>query len=159
MQRLLSKLLLVEGIAAVAAFSLTCILMLADVFAREFLAHSITGALKLAVFSAIVAAILGLTIAVGNNAHFRVGFADNILPFAWVGRVGDLISALLFLGLCWYSIEFVSESKQFNEKAEVIYIPLWPIQAIFIYGFGSAALRHLVFAMQPELKPSSANQG
>lgn len=153
MRRFLSALLKLEGLVAVAAYTVTCGLLLADVFARELLSQAIWGAQKMAVFGAIVAGILGLTIAVGNNAHLRANFADRILPFKWVDRLGDLISAALFAGLCWYAVEFVSESIQFKDKAEVINIPLWPVQLVFPYAFGTAALRHLIFFLMPGLRP------
>lgn len=159
MRRFLNRLLKVEGAIAVSAYAVTCGLLLADVFSREFASQSIWGAQKLAVFGAIIAGILGLTIAVGNNAHLRANFADRILPWRWVDRVGDLVSALLFAGLCWYAIEFVSESLTFRDRAEVINIPLWPIQLVFPYAFGTAALRHLLFFLMPELKPVPAGEG
>lgn len=141
MKCFLNTLRRIEGLIAVAAYAVTCGLLLADVFAREFLSQAIWGAQKMAVFGAIVAGILGLTIAVGNNAHLRANFADRILPFDWVDRIGNLVSAALFAGLCWYSVEFVGESLEFNDKAEVIGIPLWPIQLVFPYAFATAALR------------------
>ena len=112
----------------------------------------------MAVFGAIVAGILGLTIAVGNIAHLRANFADHLLPFKWVDRLGDLISAVLFTGLCWYAVEFVSESIQFKDKAEVINIPLWPVQLVFPYAFGTAALRHLIFFLMPGLRPEQKGE-
>lgn len=159
MKGFLRALLRVEGAVAVAAYAVTSGLLLADVFARELVSQSVWGAQKIAVFSAIVAGILGLTIAVGNRAHLRATFADGLLPWRWVDRLGDLVSALIFGGLCWYSIEFVSESIAYKDKAEVLYIPLWPIQLVFPYAFGTAALRHLVFCIDPDTKPEPVAEG
>ena len=158
MRRFLSMLLRAEGFVAVAAYAVTCGLLLAAVFSRELFSQSIWGAQKLAVFGAIVAGILGLTIAVGNNAHLRANFADRLLPYPWADRLGDLISALLFAGLCWYSILFVGESIEFHDRAEVINIPLWPVQLVFPYAFGTAALRHLIYFLSPGLKPHAAGE-
>lgn len=159
MKTILKSLLRLEGLIAVIAYAVTCGLLLADVFAREFLSQSIWGAQKIAVFGAIVAGILGLTIAVGNNAHLRANFADKILPWLWVDRVGDLVSGLLFMGLCYYAIIFVGESIEFEDKAEVIGIPLWPIQLVFPYAFGTAGFRHLTFFLIPGVKPEHAGEG
>lgn len=159
MKRFLSALLRFEGMVAVAAYVVTCGLLLADVFSREIMSQSIWGAQKIAVFGAIVAGILGLTIAVGNNAHLRANFADQVLPFAWVDRVGDLVSCALFAALCWYAIGFVGESIEFKDKAEVINISLWPIQLVFPYAFATASLRHLIFFVNPGLKPEAAGEG
>lgn len=158
MKRFLATLLRIEGMVAVIAYTVTCGLLLADVFAREFLSQALWGAQKMAVFGAIIAGILGLTIAVGNNTHLRATFADGLLPFRWMDRVGDLISAGLFAALCWYSIIFVGESIEFNDKAAVINIPLWPIQMIFPYAFGTASFRHLIFFLLPGVKPEAAGE-
>jgi len=158
MKTLLSTLLRFEGLVAVAAYAVTCGLLLADVFARQLMSQSIWGAQKMAVFGAIVAGILGLTIAVGKNAHLRANFADKVLPWKWVDRVGDLVSGLLFAGLCWYAIVFVGESMEFRDRAEVIGIPLWPIQLVFPYAFGTAAFRHFIFFLMPGTKPEHAGE-
>lgn len=158
MKNFLNSLLRFEGMVAVTAYTVTCALLLADVFSREFLSQSIWGAQKIAVFGAIVAGILGLTIAVGNNAHLRANFADKVLPFDWVDRASDLVSAILFAALCWYAIKFVGASIEFKDKAEVIRIPLWPIQLVFPYAFGTAALRHLIFFLIPGTKPKYAGE-
>lgn len=159
MQRFLAILSYTEGFIAVAAYAVTCVLLLADVFSRELLSHSIWGAQKNAVFGAIIAGILGLTIAVGNNAHLRAGFTDRFLPYRWTDRLGDLISAILFAALCYYAIEFVSESIRFGDRAEVIGLPLWPVQIVFPYAFATASLRHFLFFLSPHLKPTSTGEG
>lgn len=144
---------------AISAYAVTCGLLLADVFSREIWSQSIWGAQNIAVFGAIVAGILGLTIAVGNNAHLRPEFTDRLLPYAWVDRAADLVSALIFAALCFYAVQFVMESIDFDDRAEVIYIPLWPIQMVFPYAFATAALRHIYFFFDPSLKPLSAGEG
>lgn len=153
MRTFLKRLLQVEAGVAVAAYTLTAGLLVADVISRELFSQAIWGAQKMAVFGAIVAGILGLTIAVADNAHLRATFADRVLPFPWVDRLGDLISAALFAALGYYALIFVSESITFADRAAVIQVPLWPFQAIFPYAFFASALRHLAFAWDPTLKP------
>ena len=152
LKRVLGALLRVEAAVAVAAYTVTASLLVGDVISREVFSESIWGAQKIAVFGAIVAGILGLTIAVAENAHLRASFADGVLPFAWVPRVGDLISAALFLTMGGYAVVFVSESILFNDNAAVIGWPLWPFQAVFAYAFFASALRHIAFALEPSLK-------
>jgi len=48
---------------------------------------------------------------------------------------------------------FVLQSREFGDLAELIRIPLWPIQIVFPYMFFSSAFKHLIFAWQPEWKP------
>ncbi len=158
MTRLLALLARVEGFVAVTAYAVTCGLLLADVFSREVYAQSIWGAQKFAVFGTIIAGILGMSIAVGNNAHLRATFADRVLPWPWIERLGDLISAAIFATLAWYAADFVAEAIKFSDRAEVVNIPLWYFEVVFPYAFGSAGLRHLVFALQPAAKPSAAGE-
>ena len=153
MVKLLQKLLHVEGFVAVTAYAVTAALLLADVVGRELFNYPIWGAQKIAVFGSIFAGIFGLSIAVANNRHLRANVADRLLPFKWVDRFGDLVSALIFAMLGWYAVEFVNESITFRDRVEVLNIPLWPFQLVFPYAFLASALRHFVFFMQPECKP------
>ena len=50
----------------------------------------------------------------------------------------------------------VVETYEFKIVAEVIRVPLWMIQIVFPYAFFSAALRHVIFAISPDLKPQPA---
>lgn len=155
MRRFLTLLLGIESAIAVTAYTVTAGLLVADVISREIFSQAIWGAQKLAVFGAIVAGILGLTIAVADNTHLRASFADRMLPFRWTGRAGDLVSAALFAAMGWYAVMFVGETIHFDDRAEVIDIPLWWVQIVFPYAFFAAALRHLAFAADPALKPNA----
>ena len=53
-------------------------------------------------------------------------------------------------------IQYLGTSIDSNDLAEVLYIPLWPIQLVLPYAFFSSALRHATFAVWPDLKPSRA---
>lgn len=158
MQRFLSLLLRTEAAMAVTAYSVTVGLLVADVISREVFSQAIWGAQKLAVFGAIIAGILGLTIAVAENAHLQASFASKMLPFRWAGRLGDLVSACLFAIMGYYAMIFVGETIHFDDRAEVINIPLWWVQIVFPYSFFAAALRHLAFAFYPALKPDSSTE-
>lgn len=137
---------------AVIAYAVTTSLLLADVIAREFFSQSLWGAQQTAVLCGILAAMVGLTLATGRGAHFRPEFADGILRFKMVDRLGDFISAALLFAFAYFAIEFVSESKSFNDRVPVINILLWPVQIIVPYALSSSAIKHLVFALKPEVK-------
>ena len=149
------NLLRLEAFVAVCAYVLTAGLLLSEVIARELFTESIWGSQKIAVFAAIIAGSLGLAIATSENAHLRPSFADGLLPYGWVDRLGDVLSALLFAGFGYFAIVFVQESIEYKDVAEVIRIPLWPIQIVLPYAFFSSALRHLIFAVEPDLKPEA----
>ena len=152
--RLYFQLLLwLESAIAVLAYLTTAGLLLGVILSREVFTTSIDGAQKVAVLAAILAGSLGMAIATGENAHLRPTFADGLLPGPVVDRVGDVLSALIYLGLGAFAIRFVAESIEFGDRAELIRVPLWPFQLVFPYMFFSSALKHLVFAWKPEWKP------
>jgi TRAP-type C4-dicarboxylate transport system permease small subunit len=152
--RLYVQLLLwLESAIAVIAYLTTATLLSAQILAREVFTTSIDGGGKVAVLCAIVAGSLGMVIATGENAHLRPTFADGIFPAKIVERIGDVLSAALHIFLAYFAIEFVAESRSFNDLAELIRIPLWPVQLVFPYMFLSSAFKHLIFAWKPEWKP------
>jgi len=155
MQRLLGNILVIEGAVAVIAYVMTASLLLLDIIGREIFNSPVWGAQKLAVFGAIIAGILGLSMAVANNTHLRANFADKLLPFGWADRLGDFVSACIYGLLAWYAFEFVDESITYKDKAEVIHIPLWPFQLVFPYAFLMSSIRHLYFCARPHHKPNT----
>lgn len=153
---ILDRLHRVEAILASAAYVVVTMLLLGGIVARELFSTSIWGSEKMAVFAAIIAAFLGLTLATAANSHLRPQFTDGWWPEAWQGRVerfGDLLSALLFLGIGVVATSYVMDTYANHDRAMVIYWSLWTIQIIIPYAFYSSALRHLVFAARPDLKP------
>lgn len=153
LSRFLTGLLRAEGTLAALAYGVACGLLLLDVLLRELAGQSLWGAQKAAVYATIIAALLGLTMAVGTGTHLRPRFADGLLPWPWVDRLGHLVSALLFAILCGHAVGFVTESARFGDRAEILLIPLWPVQAVFAYAFATAALRHALFGLIPALAP------
>lgn len=153
MRRLIGIVLQIESGLAVAAYVLTATILTADIVGRELFNYPIWGAHKLAVFGAIVAAVLGLSVAVSNNAHLRANVADRLLPFPWANRAGDFLSAALFAWLSWYAWQWLGESITYKDRVEVINIPLWPFQLVLPYAFASAAVKHLAFALGLVYKP------
>lgn len=149
---LIRILMKVEGYVAAAAYAVTTLLLLADVISREFLSQSLWGAQQIAVLGSILAGMVGLTLATGQSAHFRPEFADGILKFGAVDRVGDVISAIIFAVLAFFAVEFVLESRDFADRAPVVNLLLWPLQIVVPYAMASSALKHLVFALTPEAK-------
>ena len=150
--RLLRFLMRIEAVVAALAYAATTLLLLADVVAREFFSQALWGAQQTAVLCSILAAMVGLTLATGRSAHFRPEFADGILRFAFVDRLGDLIAAALLCVFGYFAVEFVMESKEFADRVPVVNILLWPVQLIVPYALGSSALKHLVFAWDPTVK-------
>ncbi|MDA4845150.1 TRAP transporter small permease [Hoeflea poritis] len=150
--KILRLLMQTEAIVAALAYAATTLLLLADVFSREFLSRSLWGAQQSAILLSILAGMIGLTLATGRQAHFRPEFADGILAFSWVDRLGDLISAILFAGFAYFAVEFVVESRNFSDRVPVINLTLWPVQIVVPYAMASSAIKHFVFALNPAAK-------
>ena len=91
-QGMLDRLERIEGLVAAVAYTAVAGLLLGEIIAREFFYASIWGSQKMAVFAAIIAGFLGLTLATAANGHLRPQFTDNWWPNAWqagVARFGD----------------------------------------------------------------------
>ena len=83
MKALLTWLQRFESVIAAVAYTTVAGLLLGEIVAREFFSSSIWGSQKMAVFAAIIAGFLGLSLTTGVNCHLRPQFADNCLPKAW----------------------------------------------------------------------------
>ena len=155
----LAVVLRIEAVLAAVAYAVVAMLLLGEIIARELFYTSIWGSQKMAVFGAIVAAFLGLALATAANAHLRPQFADNWFPPAWrpaVGRFGDVLSCAIYASLCVVASLYIADTYANGDRAAVLYWPLWPIQLVIPYAFASSALRHLAFAVWPDMKPGSS---
>ena len=170
--RVLRTLNTFESAVAAIAYVLVAALLIGDVIGREFLSKGtwgskfisvylgyefstkgIFGASKMAVFAAIVAGFIGLSLATAANAHIRPAFMDWALRGRWADRVGDAFAFAFFAAAGVFAILFVIQSYEYKEKAAVIYWQLWPIQMVIPYAFFSTSLKHGLFAAWPGLKP------
>lgn len=156
MAAILKWLLRAESLVAAIAYIIVASLLLGEIVAREVFATTIWGSQRMAIYAAIYAGFLGLCLATAANAHLRPQFADKWWPASWsngLNRFGDVLSAGLFIWLGVVGLEYIVASYEANEVAPVIRWELWWIQSVIIYSFFSSALRHLIFAARPDLKP------
>lgn len=158
--KFIRSLRLIEAILATAAYAAVAGLLMTDVIGRELFQTSFLGAEQLAVFGAIIAGFLGLTLATSDNIHLRPEFMDFVFRRynALASRIGDLVSALFFLGACYIAWTFVDVSMQAGDRAPVLYFVVWPLQLVIPYAFASAGFKHLAYALQPDLKPVSGGK-
>ena len=145
---------LIESVVATIAYAIVAGLLMADVIGREIFATSFLGAQQIAVYGAIIAGFLGLTLATSDNGHLRPEFMDFAFARqeAMVRRVGDIISALFFFVGAYIALTFVGISKASGDRAPVLYFFVWPLQLVIPYAFASSGLKHLAFAINPTLK-------
>jgi C4-dicarboxylate transporter, DctQ subunit len=156
-KRLLSTLFGVEAAAAIIAYIIIAGLLLIDVILRETIGGSIYGSQRVAVYAMIVTGFLGLGLAAHRGQHLRPRFADGLIPSAFsdlADRAGSLIMACIFGTFGVVGIEYVLEAISYGDLARIINIPLWIIQLIIPYAFFSTALRYIIYALWPHLKPS-----
>ena len=154
--QIVSKLRLLEAILATIAYATVAGLLITDVVGREVFGITFLGAQQMAVYGAILAGFLGLTLATSDNSHLRPGFMDFLLQ-RWesqVQRVGDALSSLFFFLSAYIAWTFVAVSLENQDKAPVLYFVVWPLQLVIPYAFISSGLKHLIFAIRPELKPA-----
>ena len=152
--RALRLLTLVESIAAALAYAMVAALLIGDVVGREVLGKGIFGAQKMAVYCAIVAAFLGLSLATSANMQLRPSFLDHLFKGPMVDRLGDGFAAIFYAFMAVIAILFIQQSMEFSDRAAVLYWLLWPIQLIIPYALFSTGLRHGAFAIWPGLKPA-----
>lgn len=157
MGQILQTLRVLESLVATLAYAGVAALLIYDVIGREVFGTSFLGADQLAVYGAIIAGFLGLTLATSDNAHLRPAFMD----FVFRGRealaiqVGDALSALFYLASSIVAWSFVAVSMEAQDRAPVFYFLVWPLQIIIPYAFMSCALKHGIFAIRPDLKPAA----
>jgi TRAP-type C4-dicarboxylate transport system permease small subunit len=140
---------------AVAAILMAAAALVADLIGRELLGQGIFGAQRAAVFLTFIAGFLGFALATGSGSHLRIKATDHLLPASWnvvLDRLASVISVGILSALAFYAARFVLETKGVGERSPTLDIPIWPIQALMVWAFCSAALRHLIYAFRPDLK-------
>ena len=125
---LLHRLYLASGYLSAVALVMICVLVMAQVIARN-LGGTVRDAEEFAAWAMAAAGFLGLPYALHCGAHIRVEVALRFLPKASHHAVELLASAIgvaLSGYLAWYCTLFVFESWRFNEVSQgLVPVPLW----------------------------------
>lgn len=158
----------VECWVAVLCFSFIAVVLAIDVVGRELYgpimrtlgvqvgATGLFGSQKLAVFALVIGSFAGIGIATATGVHLLPRVAFGWVPKSWgplMDRLADVVTGCFLLGVAWYGVVFVMDSKESGVLAAVINVSAWPIQAAIPAGFLSAALRYFIFAAWPSLRP------
>ena len=155
-RRILSGLFAVDVTVAISAYVVIAVLLLGDVILRETGGGSLWGAQRISVYLMIVIGFLGLGLAAAKGRHLRPQFLDHVVPARFsetADRIGSGLMALIFGGFGVVGVQFVAEAIEYGDMARIIDIPLWYIQLVVPYAFFSTALRYVLFALHPELRP------
>lgn len=156
-ERFLNVLNTVESIAAAIAYTIVAALLIGDVAGRELFGSGFFGAQKMAVYAAVIAGFLGLSLATAANTQLRPAFLDWVFRHPATDRIGDLFAFCFYLWIALIAVQFIQQSFEYSDRAAVLYWLLWPIQIIIPYALFSTGLRHLLFALWPNLKPNPAD--
>ena len=140
------------SIAAMAAF------LFADVLSREVFQYSLPWAQKLSLHLMILAGCLGVSLASSSGGHLRPEIGDHILPKviqpAMIAFREFCIAC--FCGFYFYiALMYVLQSKDFGDVNVITGVPLWIVQAIFPAVFLLMAIKHVIYATMPSMRPVS----
>ena len=120
-----------EAIIAAVAYAAVASLLMADVIGRELFGQAFLGTQQLAVYAAILAGFLGLTLATSDNSHLRPEFMDFAFRrWGAIERLGDALSCLFFLAAAYVAWTFVLISMEAGDRAPVLYFVVWPLQLV-----------------------------
>lgn len=156
MKRFLSALLTVETLVAGAFYTIAAAILFADVIARELFDSPIWGGQRIAVLLANGSALIGIAVAVALNRHIRPSVLDGAIPARFdpvTVRVGHLLGAAVMFAGAYYGALLVLENRSMGFTTPPLKLEIWIAQLAFPYGFASAGLRYLFFAIDPELQP------
>lgn len=153
---------------AVAAFGFIATILVVDVIGREFVgpiakllgqplgATGVPASQRLSVYALVVGSFCGIGIATATGSHLVPRVAFGWVPKTWgpsMDRLADLLTGVFLLAVTWYGVEFVLSSKATDLRAPILNWSVWPFQLAIPFGFASAALRYLLFALWPAARP------
>ena len=157
MKRFLSALLTVETLVAGAFYTIAAAILFADVISRELFSNSIWGGQRMAVLLANGSALIGIAVAVALNRHFRPSVLDRVIPQRFdmvTARTGHVIAALVMFAGAYFGALLVLENRAMGFTTPPLKLEIWIAQLALPYGFASAGLRYLFFAIDPALQPA-----
>ena len=158
-RRLLSGLRGMEKILCVTAFALLVIIIFADVVSRELTNAGLYWAAQSGVWANVVIVMAGFGLASADGAHLRPRFADNWLPERWHRLLETLqhgVMSLFCAAAAWLACTVVIESWQLGEVSLDLFVPIWPVQGLLPLALVAAAMRHAIYALYADLRPSES---
>lgn len=157
MKRFLSALLTVETLVAGAFYAIAAAILFADVISRELFSNPIWGGQRMAVLLANGSALIGIAVAVALNRHIRPSVLDRAIPARFdpvTIRAGHVVGALVMFAGAYFGAMLVMENKAMGFTTPPLKLEIWIAQLALPYGFASAGLRYMFFAIDPTLQPA-----
>lgn len=147
----------IERIVTLAAFALMALSLLADVISRRLFMTGLIGATEVAVIGMVAVAMFGIGIATDEGAHLRPRVFDALIPKrfdAGLARLASLVTALFFALFAALATWMVIQSAVLGDRTEILRLPIWTLQAMIALAFATNAIRFLIYAAEPALRPS-----
>lgn len=145
-----------EKAVALLAFAVMTLVIIADVISRKVMGTGIAGAPRIAVYAMIIAALIGFGLASHKGRHLRPRFADNWLPESWQGavaRLQQILMAAFCLTVAIVAVRVVYDTYLLQETSRMLRIAIWPMQTVMPLAFLIGAVRHMLYAFYPEIRP------
>ena len=137
MSRALHWLYRASGMLSAASLVLICVLILAQVVARN-LGSTVRDAEEFAAWAMAAAGFFGLPYALHCGSHIRVGVVTRFVPERWhhtMEVLASVIGLALAAYLAGYVAVFVYESWRFNELSQgLVPVPMWLPQLPMVLG-------------------------
>lgn len=151
----------IERIACVLSFTVIAAALIADVGSRLLQGAGILGAVQVGVAGMVVLAMFGIGLASDAGEHLRPRYFDALWPETWrmaVQRIADALTALFFLVFGIIAVLVVAESYALGDVTSVLRWPIWPLQCAIALAFLLNALRYVIFAGRPDLRPDDESR-
>jgi TRAP-type C4-dicarboxylate transport system permease small subunit len=133
----LHRLYRLSGLLSATALVLICMLIIAQVVARN-LGSTVRDAEEFAAWAMAAAGFFGLPYALHCGSHIRVQVVMRFIPESLhhpLEVLVSLIGLLLAAYLAWHCTAFVIESYRFNEVSQgLIAVPMWMPQLPMVIG-------------------------
>lgn len=133
----LRKLYTLSGLLAGVFLIIICVLIVAQILARQF-GTMIPSTDEFAAYCMAASGFLALPYALMRGAHIRVELLFRVLPrrslFAFE-VLGNVVGLVIAAYLAWYCSLFVLESYEFGEVSSgLLPIPMWMPQLPMVVG-------------------------
>lgn len=133
----LHRLYRLSGLLSAASLVLICVLIMAQVIARN-LGSTVRDAEEFASWAMAAAGFLGLPYALHSGSHIRVQVGMRFIPRPLhhpMEVLASVIGLVIAAYLAWYCTAFVIDSYRFNEVSQgLIAVPLWLPQLPMVIG-------------------------
>ena len=134
---LLHRLYQLSGLLSAVSLALICVLILAQVVARN-MGTTVRDAEEFAAWAMAAAGFFGLPYALHQGAHIRVAVVTRFVPKALhhpMEVASSVVGLALAAYLAWYCSHFVAESWRFNEVSQgLVPVAMWIPQLPMVIG-------------------------